>query len=195
MVFLPVVLWNAGHDWISFRFQFGRVGETRFDPVYVLTLLAVQPLIFNPYAAVFVVRGIRLWLTPAMPYGRDIGVLLATAIPTVVFIIFQATHGEVLQHWLAPVFPTLALVAVAAASTIPDDARLLRRLRTDAVPLRPHRGAGCLYLRDDAPRPVLPRQGPARFHAWLAGLRRRGRGVTGEVGRKMDRGRRLRDHG
>lgn len=136
IVFLPVIVWNAGHDWMSFRFQFGRVGEARFDPVYILTLIAVQPLIFNPYAAVFVGRGIRLWLSRTTPYGREIGVLIATAIPAAAFILFQATHGEVLQHWLSPVFPTLALVAVAAASTVPDDDRhwLLRRVRTDAVP-------------------------------------------------------------
>src|SRR5690606_20800118 len=50
VVFLPVVVWNAQHDWISFRFQFGRVGEWRLTPVYLLTLLIVQPLIFNPLA-------------------------------------------------------------------------------------------------------------------------------------------------
>jgi hypothetical protein len=135
LVFLPVVLWNADHDWVSFRFQFGRVGEAVFTPVYILTLIVVQPLIFNPYAAVFVARGARLWVARAAPEGRTIGLLIATTIPAVAFIVFQATHGEVLQHWLAPVFPTLALVAVAAASTVPDDNSLLRRIRTDAVPL------------------------------------------------------------
>jgi hypothetical protein len=134
-VFLPVILWNADHDWISFRFQFGRVGENRLDPVFLLTLLVVQPLIFNPYTAVFVGRGVRMWLTGA-ERGREIGVLLATTLPAIAFIVFQATHGEVLQHWLAPVFPTLTVVAVAAAAGVPDDDRhwLLRRLRTDAVP-------------------------------------------------------------
>lgn len=136
VVFLPVVLWNVGNDWISFRFQFGRLGEARFTPVYLLTLIWVQPLIFNPYALVFLARGIRLWLARA-PHGREIGILFATTIPAIVFIVFQATHGEVLQHWLAPVFPTLMVAAVAAASTVPDDNRhgLLRRIRTDVVPL------------------------------------------------------------
>ena len=31
LVFLPVLAWNAAHDWISFRFQFGRVTEHAFD--------------------------------------------------------------------------------------------------------------------------------------------------------------------
>jgi hypothetical protein len=136
MIFLPVVLWNAANDWVSFRFQFGRLGEARFTPVYLLTLLWVQPLIFNPYAFVFLIRGLRIWAARDA-YGREIGILLTTAIPAVAFIVFQSTHGEVLQHWLAPVFPTLTVVAVAAASTIATDGRdrLLRRLRTDVVPL------------------------------------------------------------
>ncbi len=135
IVFLPVVLWNADNDWISFRFQFGRLGEARFTPVYLLTLLIVQPLVFNPYAFVFLVKGARLCLDRA-PFGRNIGLLITTAIPAVLFIIIQSTHGEVLQHWLAPVFPALTVAAVAAASTVPDDARhwLLRRIRTDVVP-------------------------------------------------------------
>jgi 4-amino-4-deoxy-L-arabinose transferase-like glycosyltransferase len=136
IVFLPVIVWNAGHDWASFRFQFGRVGEARFAPVYFLTLIVVQPLIFNPYAAVFVGRGIRLWLANASPDGPEIGILVATAIPAVAFILFQATHGEVLQHWLAPVFPSLTVAAVAAAATLHGDPdSLIRRIRTDVVPL------------------------------------------------------------
>jgi hypothetical protein len=51
-----------------------------------------------------------------------------------VFILIQATHGAVLQHWLAPVFPALTVAAVAAAGTIRDDQRYLRWARTDVVP-------------------------------------------------------------
>lgn len=136
LVFLPVIVWNAGHDWMSFRFQFGRVGETRFTPVYLLTLLAVQPAIFNPLAVVFVVRGVGVWFKQTEPFARPIGLLVATTLPAAAFIAFQATHGEVLQHWLAPIFPTLALVAVVVASTLADDAHwVLRAIRADVVPL------------------------------------------------------------
>lgn len=135
-IFLPVVLWNASHDWISFRFQFGRLGEATFTPVFLLTLLVVQPLLFNPLAAVFVGRGVHLWWRGGDDDGvRALRLLLLTALPAVVFILFQATHGEVLQHWLAPVFPALTVAAVAAASTIAEERQwLVRRIRTDVVP-------------------------------------------------------------
>lgn len=134
LIFMPVVMWNAGHDWASFRFQFGRVGEATFRPVDLITLIVVQPLIFNPLAAVFLAQAIGLWTRRVQPWGREIGLLVMLAIPAVVFILFQATHGAVLQHWLAPTFPTLILAAVAAAGRLPDDRKYLRRIRADVVP-------------------------------------------------------------
>lgn len=135
-LFAPVAIWNASHEWLSFRFQFGRMGEARFTPVYLLTLLLVQPVIFNPWAFVFLVRAGDVWRRGFAPHARAIGILIATALPAIVFILFQATHGEVLQHWLAPVFPALTVAAVAAASLIdPERNWLLRRIRTDVVPV------------------------------------------------------------
>ncbi len=134
-IFSPVVWWNAAHDWVSFRFQFGRAGEHAFSLKDFLTLLVAQPLIFNPLAAIF--AGIAAWQTlrGATPYRRELALLLATCVPAVVFIFFQSTHGEVLQHWLAPVFPAVTVAAVVAAENIRDDQRYLRWARTDVVPL------------------------------------------------------------
>jgi 4-amino-4-deoxy-L-arabinose transferase-like glycosyltransferase len=135
LVFLPVIQWNAAHDWASFRFQFGRTAETTFHPVDFLTLIVTQPLIFNPLAFVFLGVAGRIWLRrTASPHAREIGLLLATSLPAAAFILFQATHGNVLQHWLAPIFPALTVAAVAAASRISDGARILRRIRADVVP-------------------------------------------------------------
>jgi 4-amino-4-deoxy-L-arabinose transferase-like glycosyltransferase len=135
LAFLPVIMWNAAHDWVSFRFQFGRVAETAFNPLDLVTLILTQPLIFNPLAAVFVVLAAWRTLKPGTPHRRELSVLFATSLPAIFFILFQATHGAVLEHWLAPVFPSLMLAAVAVAETIPDDARYLRRIRTDVVPV------------------------------------------------------------
>ena len=134
LVFLPVILWNADHGWASFRYQFGRVEEAAFDPVNLVTLVLTQPLIFNPLAAVFAVLAAWQVAKGGTPWRREFSILFTTSIPAVVFVLFQATHGAVLQHWLAPVFPCLMVAAVAQAGTIPDDARYLRRIRTDVVP-------------------------------------------------------------
>jgi len=135
LVFLPVILWNAGHDWASFRFQFGRVAETAFNPIDLVALVVTQPLIFNPLAAVFAVIAIAMVFRPGAADRPELSLLLATSVPLVVFILFQSTHGAVLQHWLVPVFPALTVAAVAVAGKLPDDARYLRRIRTDVVPV------------------------------------------------------------
>ncbi|MEJ0097341.1 MAG: glycosyltransferase family 39 protein [Bauldia sp.] len=106
LVFLPVILWNAGHDWVSFRFQFGRVAETAFNPIDFVTLILAQPLIFNPLAAVFVVLAAWMTLQRKTPHTAEFAMLFATGIPAILFILFQATHGAVSQHWLAPVCST-----------------------------------------------------------------------------------------
>jgi len=134
-IFSPVIWWNYAHQWISFSFQFGRAGENAFSLRDLLTLIVTQPFIFNPLAAIF--AAIAAWhvLKRNAPQLRELTLLFATSLPAVVFILFQATHGAVLQHWLAPVFPALTVAAVVAAERIGDGQRYLRRARTDVVPL------------------------------------------------------------
>jgi 4-amino-4-deoxy-L-arabinose transferase-like glycosyltransferase len=134
-IFSPVIWWNAAHDWISFRFQFGRAGENAFSLRDLLTLIVTQPLIFNPLAATF--AAIAAWRVVRRegPQQRELTLLFATSLPAILFVLFQATHGAVLEHWLAPVFPALTIAAVVAAETIRDDQRYLRWARTDVVPL------------------------------------------------------------
>lgn len=50
LVFLPVVVWNAGHDWVSFRFQFdhGVAARKVFNPDTAGEFLGAQAAIFNP---------------------------------------------------------------------------------------------------------------------------------------------------
>ncbi len=133
IIFLPVIQWNAANAWISFRFQFGRIGEWNFDIARLLTLAVVQPLIFNPLAFLLLFSAPRLWQGIG-PFQSYTGNLLATTLPAIAFITFQSLHGEVLQHWLAPVFPTLTVIAVAAASALAPEQWLMRRVRTDVVP-------------------------------------------------------------
>jgi 4-amino-4-deoxy-L-arabinose transferase-like glycosyltransferase len=134
LVFLPVILWNADHDWASFRFQFGRVAEAAFNPIDLVTLIVTQPLIFNPFAAVFAAIAIGTIFRRSAVERHELSLLLTTSVPLILFILFQATHGAVLQHWLVPVFPALTVAAVAVAEKLPDDALYLRRIRTDVVP-------------------------------------------------------------
>jgi 4-amino-4-deoxy-L-arabinose transferase-like glycosyltransferase len=49
LLFLPVILWNAEHDWVSFLFQGERATGTRFRPWYPLITFAGQALFLLPW--------------------------------------------------------------------------------------------------------------------------------------------------
>jgi len=49
VMFLPVVVWNAQHDWASFRFQFtDRFQGHTFNPINPLSYLAIQLFVATP---------------------------------------------------------------------------------------------------------------------------------------------------
>ena len=58
LMFAPVVLWNADHDWISFRLQFGRVGSGGFTLRYLGEFLAGQIGLASPFIAILGVAGL-----------------------------------------------------------------------------------------------------------------------------------------
>jgi hypothetical protein len=112
-VFSPVLFWNAGHDWASFRFQGGRAaGSWTLRPDFLaLTLLAqagyMFPWIWIPLIAVLV-RGWRSWTSAAT--GPERLWLCVATVPLAAFTAV-ACFRSVLPHWgligLVPLLPML----------------------------------------------------------------------------------------
>ena len=137
LVIAPVALWNAGHDWMTLASQFGRVPPRPFNPLMIADYIGVQFLLLNPPIALFLGLGAAAWIARWDAYPRRaIGILLWTAIPLAAYMLVHSLHSQVQGHWLAPMYPTLALVAAAAAAVVPDSGR--QRLRAVVFPL----GAG-----------------------------------------------------
>ncbi len=122
-IFLPVLQWNAGHHWANFGRQFGRIVDDKgFGILRVLEFIGSEIGLINPFVALFVGVAAFIWLRrPAMPETRPIALLLATALPLLAYLVFHASHDAVQAHWPAPVFPTLAIAAAAAAGRIRVD--------------------------------------------------------------------------
>jgi 4-amino-4-deoxy-L-arabinose transferase-like glycosyltransferase len=112
LLFAPVLVWNASHDWVSFAFQSGRAGGMHLRPLAPLVTLAgealfVLPWIWLPMMVVFVValrRGPSEW--------RGWLMCCLAAPPIVVFAAVSAWSSQrVLFHWAAPgylmLFPLL----------------------------------------------------------------------------------------
>ena len=99
-IFMPVLIWNARHGWVSFLFQGGRA-EGRFNPLGPVLTLAGAALFLLPW----------VWL-PLLWYGFDAlrrgpadegrWLLVCLAAPPIVFFTLVSLRSRVLFHWAAP---------------------------------------------------------------------------------------------
>ena len=122
LVFLPVFLWNTGHDWITFTKQFGRIAAHGLQPQRFPEFVVTQFALLNPLVGMFAGLAVFVWLRrkQTYPVGR-IGTLAWTVLPLVAYMALHAFHGQIQGNWLAPAFPTLALIAAAAAVSAPPE--------------------------------------------------------------------------
>jgi 4-amino-4-deoxy-L-arabinose transferase-like glycosyltransferase len=115
LVFLPVILWNAGHDWASFEKQFGRVDSTGFGLETFGEFIGTQFLLLNPFIAVIAAVAVIGRFRKGGPWRRETGLMILTAAPLVIYMTFHSLHSRVEGNWLVPVYPALVLLAAAIA--------------------------------------------------------------------------------
>lgn len=138
LIFTPVLIWNAQHEWVSLAFQSSRrVGEMGgFKPRYFALLLVTQFLMMLPYlfvvciAALF--RNARAWIAHGLD-DRTRLLLISAAVP---IVLFTATSLRSLAkpNWLAPAFWSLAILGVQHLLTRDNGLRnLLRGLASSAA--------------------------------------------------------------
>ncbi|HEY0330123.1 MAG TPA: glycosyltransferase family 39 protein [Rhodopseudomonas sp.] len=118
VMFSPVLLWNADHQWVSFIKQLGRARIDGFKPAYLSELLPTQFALATPL--VFVLGGFGLY---AM-WRRDTGAAASRALlnATVWIIIgyfaWHAFHARVEANWLSPIYPAFAIAAAVAVHAV-----------------------------------------------------------------------------
>jgi len=130
LIALPVVIWNAEHQWASFAKQFGRV-------------VVRQPATFR-----YLLELLGAYLGLASPV---IAILAAAGLWRVVYLFVHAVHDRVQPNWVAPIYPMLAVCAGLALSAVPRRSDAVRLLRA-AV------GVGlvlCVLIYAQAVRPLF----------------------------------------
>ena len=115
-MFLPVILWNADHQWISFIKQMGRARIENFRPGFIAELLPTQIVFATPLVFFLAVMGLYALAV------RRTGALASRALinsvfwTIVVYFIWHSLHARVEANWFGPVYPSVAIAAAVAAN-------------------------------------------------------------------------------
>ncbi len=142
-IFSPTIIWNARHDWASFRFQF----LERWDPEPLsvgrpLGFVMMQLLVATPMVlwgcGVFVARVLRMRRRLMTP--RSI-VVLSFSVPLFLVMAYKSLRYSVNINWTVPaflsLFPAVSAWLVARTrrlSTARDRRLWARRIAWTAVP-------------------------------------------------------------
>ena len=116
--FAPNLLWNASHDWISFRFQFARVvvGEPTFQ--FVIEFVAAQIALASPFILIAAMTGLvsesRRW-----PATGPAAIAAAMVWPALLYFAIHAIHSRVQGNWPSFAYPALIILAVGVLYPAP----------------------------------------------------------------------------
>lgn len=113
LVFSPVIIWNAAHDWVTFRHTAGHAQLAeglRVSPLSFIEFVGSQIGVITPVLFVlFVIALIRL--------RRDLrgSFLFWFSVPILLFFLLKSIQGKVQANWPLPAYVT-ALVACSRYS-------------------------------------------------------------------------------
>ena len=113
LIFSPVFLWNAGHDWASFAFQStDRARELgKFSPADLGAFLASQAGVVTPlvFAGMAVTLGLAVKRFFRRPSWKE-NYLLFLSLPMIGLFTLVATREWVKMNWLIPAYLPLIIL-------------------------------------------------------------------------------------
>lgn len=136
IAFLPVVYWNAAHEWASFAKQFGRAVPGGFTLKYLAEFVGAVVGLLNPLVALLAVAGFAELSGRMRRGGEKAALIVLGVVPFLAYLVFHSFHARVQGNWPAPLFPAFAMMAGVAAAELPQALpRFWRGVRQAAVPL------------------------------------------------------------
>lgn len=133
-LFSPVVVWNAAHGWISFKFQFGRVATGGLTLRYFVEFLAAQAALASPFLLILGGAG----FVRASRLRGAVGLAAALVWPAAVYFVIHATHDRVQGNWPSFVYPAIAVLAAFATLEVWNGryvSRMMAIVRYAAIPV------------------------------------------------------------
>jgi 4-amino-4-deoxy-L-arabinose transferase-like glycosyltransferase len=121
LIVMPVIVWNAEHEWISFTFQAGRGAAHRFNPGGLVTALLGEAGLLTPWVAAPLVWAIVKATRTREPKAWFL--LIASAPTVVLFNLLPLLGAKVLPHWPMPgwllLFPLLGAALAQSVKAWP----------------------------------------------------------------------------
>lgn len=111
ILFMPVVVWNANHEWVSFIKQMGRIGQAKgYDPRFFPELLGAVFLLFHPVAIVMAVIAVaRYFKARDFELSQAAHLAFTTSLPLMLYMAWHAQFARVEGNWPAPLCFALVL--------------------------------------------------------------------------------------
>lgn len=138
LMFLPNLIWNAQHDWVTFTKQFGRVASDGLEPRFLIEHIGAQIGMATPVIFVLGWLGLAAFFT-RRGGPRNARVLIAALVwPPTLYFLYHALHARVEGNWTGPLFPAFVIAAAAAVTIVEWRGRtggLVRRLVPWATPV------------------------------------------------------------
>ncbi|MFN7308713.1 MAG: glycosyltransferase family 39 protein, partial [Acetobacteraceae bacterium] len=164
-LFVPVIFWNAAHEWASFAKQGGRtaVGSAGQSLRWLGELLFGQVALVTPLVFLLCLGGCFMAMRQVWRAGNaGAGLLLALILPGAALFLWQALGSRVQGNWPAILYPS---AAIAAATLLPA---AWLRWRIPALALGFAMAGAASLQATAAPLPLPRRQDPtlARLGGW-----------------------------
>jgi len=104
-IFAPNLIWNAKHHWMTFAFQFGRVGTGHFTLRFLAEFIGAQLLLATPFILVCGAMGL---------FRKQTALLTSIVVPSVAYFAIHSLHDRVQGNWPCFLYPALAAAGAAA---------------------------------------------------------------------------------
>ena len=119
LLFAPVILWNADHQWVSFIKQLGRARIEDFRPAFIAELVPTQVGFATPLVFILGAMGLHAmaWRNSEAHAARTL--INSTFWTIVAYFVWHSLHARVEANWFAPVYPPFAVAAAVAANLTP----------------------------------------------------------------------------
>lgn len=132
LFFVPTLYWNATHGFVSFAFQFRRVGDAGAGHVFEFAI--GQIALASPFVIVLagfgLARNWRIWRgRPTLAFAA------ATVLPAFLFFVLDAFHDRVQGNWPCFAYPAVVLLAAQSFAKAARSGPVERLSRAWALPV------------------------------------------------------------